>query len=306
MELGEAIAARECAGLVDGVRRLAAGRISALAAQLDGTIDTVTLVPGKMLRTRFAAAVQPPLSAVQPPLGREGDWSVLEIACAATELVHTASLCHDDVIDNALMRRAGPTLWRTTSASGAVLIGDLLLCEATGLLLELEGGAYVRAFVSKVREMCAAEARQELTRGREKPPEAECLRLARAKTGALFAFLGRVCGGEEETLRSALEEAGYRVGTAYQLADDLLDVFGSEEVAAKTLGTDARRRKFTLASAADERVVRGHITRLCGSALERLGPWPWARSGLERFFTVDLRPVFERFGGGLDQCLGVQ
>ena len=77
MELGEAIAARECAGLVDGVRRLAAGRISALAAQLDGTIDTVTLVPGKMLRTRLAAAVQPPLGAVQPsrgvvqpPLGR--------------------------------------------------------------------------------------------------------------------------------------------------------------------------------------------------------------------------------------------
>jgi geranylgeranyl pyrophosphate synthase len=130
--------------------------------------------------------------------------------------------------------------------------------------------------------------------------------LARAKTGALFAFLGRVCGGEEEALCSALEEAGYRVGTAYQLADDLLDVFGSEEVAAKTLGTDAGRCKFTLASATDEAVVRGHITRLCASALERLDPWPGARSGLERFFTADLRPVFKGFGRGLDQCLGVQ
>ncbi len=216
------------------------------------------LLPGKMLRTRMAARLSTRLTV---PV------ETLQHVCAAVELTHTASLCHDDVIDNALVRRGQPALWRASSRSGAVLLGDLLLCEAMGLLTGTDGGRLVRPFLAKLRETCAAEAEQELRlRGREVGRDV-CLRIARGKTGPLFAFVGLAAGGADAALSAALEEAGYRVGTAYQLADDLLDVEGCEEAAGKTLGTDVARRKFTLAQEPGPRPKRH--PRTGGGAVRR-------------------------------------
>lgn len=123
--------------LVFQVRRLVEERVAALPLPLDGHIRTAQLVPGKMLRTRFAAWL------AEYGLVTIGFRS-LTCACAATEMAHTASLCHDDVIDGGLLRRHRSALWRVTSASAAVLIGDVLLGEAMEVLLDTEEGRYIR------------------------------------------------------------------------------------------------------------------------------------------------------------------
>jgi len=278
--------------LTSAVRDALVGRASNAIRFAGDDGEAVSPACGKMLRTRFAAR----LTEARPGAI---DVRALGAACAAIELAHTASLYHDDVIDNAAVRRGVPTLWRSTSPSAAVLIGDLLLSEAMELVLEIEDGRLVRTFISKVKEVCTAEVEQELIlRGRELD-EQTCVRLARQKTGPLFAFLGIVCGGSDGRLRAALEEAGYAVGTAYQLTDDLVDCTGSEERTGKTLGTDALRRKFTLAHARGDakQRVRERVVRLCCGAVDGVRAWPDVAAGLERFLTGDLGPILERHVG---------
>ena len=274
---------------ISDVRSVIEHRVTgALSGQIDG-IDIAPLLPGKMLRARLAGRLLASLDG-------EAELESVRAACAAAELVHTASLCHDDVVDNSLIRRSLPTLWRTTSPSGAILIGDLLLCEAMSLLVETEKGRYLPAFISMVTQVVQAEAEQELVwRGKRVDAET-CLRLARGKTGPLFAFVARVCGGDEQALCAALEEAGYCVGAAYQLADDLLDLIGQEETAGKTLGTDHTREKWTLPEISQEgqRLTLERLCELCLSAVKSLEEYPKARQGLTEFLVEDVQPVLSR------------
>jgi hypothetical protein len=115
----------------------------------------------------------------------------------------------------------------------------------------------------------------------------------------LFAFAALVCGGDDPKLRGALEEAGYRIGTAYQLADDLLDVVGDEDVAGKTLGTDSARDKSTLSQgqAQPGRVIGKHTERLLSSALELLAPYPRQRQAIIDYLAEDLRPILSKHTG---------
>ncbi|MHC4507050.1 MAG: polyprenyl synthetase family protein [Planctomycetota bacterium] len=250
------------------------------------TGELAQLVPGKMLRTRLAARLV--ASRATPVACR-----TLGRVCAAVELVHTASLLHDDVIDNGILRRAHPAVWTTTSPSAAILVGDLLLCKSISLLADMEGGRYVGRFVSKVRELCTTEAEQELFLRGELVDTDTCLRLARGKTGPLFAFVGFASGGDTD-LAGALEEAGYRIGTAYQVFDDLVDVVGDEGEAKKTLRTDIARRKFTIA----QKTGGGQQEALdCVEDLCCVDKWPPARAGIETYIDRDLRPVFDRHLG---------
>ena len=247
-----------------------------------------------MLRARLAARLLP--NSPAPP------ESILASA-AAVEMVHAASLLHDDVMDGGEIRRETPTFWRSHGLSGAILAGDLLFCVAAELLASVEhGGGLVQRFAEKVREMCEAETEQEILLKGRRLPLGQCIDIARRKTGSLFAFIAGVCGGSQRDLVAALEESGYCVGTAYQIADDLIDVVGKGEVAGKTLGTDVRRRKFTVATVSDEgeRIVQEQIPELYASALECLEPWPSARRGLEDFLAGDLQPVLDRYFRHLD------
>jgi heptaprenyl diphosphate synthase len=231
---------------------------------------------GKMLRTRLASAL----------LGQnERSWpDGVDAACAAIELIHSASLFHDDVVDGATLRRGQPTLWSKSSQNSAILFGDILLCEALRLLTDSAARALLVPFLDKVREVCLAEAEQELELRGEQCDEATCVRIARGKTGPLFAFVAQACAGKDQALADALEEAGYRIGTAYQLADDLLDEIGSEPKTGKTLGTDRLRRKYTLAQGEGmaERVTL-HIQDLCDSAVRLLMRWPKPHAGLLQY-----------------------
>jgi heptaprenyl diphosphate synthase len=230
---------------------------------------------GKMLRTRFASC------ALEDS---DGKWPVgLEHACAAVELIHTASLFHDDVVDGATLRRGKPALWKVFSQNGAILIGDILFCEALSRLSRSPGSRFVGALLGKGREVCIAEAEQEIRLRGSVCDFATCLRIARGKTGPLFAFTGLACGDGNQAFSEAMEEAGYRIGTAYQLADDLIDESGDEIAAGKTLGTDRLRRKYTLAQEglAPSGRIEQEIFTLCESSLRLLLRWPAAQAGLQ-------------------------
>ena len=280
---------------VASVRKLVQLRAREAVSFSGAHVDVSLLMPGKMLRTRFAARLS---ECTVSRVSR----TALQAACAATELVHTASLCHDDVVDNALLRRARPAMWRTTGPSGAVLVGDLLLCSAMELLVHTESGRFLPAFIAKVREVVEAEAEQELLPLSTDADEATCLRLARAKTGPLFAFVASMCGGDDQALAGALEEAGYCIGTAYQLADDMLDLVGSEVKTGKTLGTDRGRGKCTLPQVGRNGLLtaRDQAGVLCRAALDALSAYPHARDALTQFFLTDLQPVFSQCGLELD------
>lgn len=274
---------------ISNVRSLVECRTANALSRCAGAVDTTTLIPGKMLRTRLAARV---CASVPEAVDQER----LQAVCAAVELVHTASLCHDDVVDNSLVRRSTPTLWRTSGQSVAILVGDLLLCEGLNLLIEADEGFYLPAFLAKLTEVVQAEAEQELLwRGKLVDPD-RCLQLARGKTGSLFGFVAQVCGGSDEALCAALEEAGYRIGTAYQLADDLVDLVGSEDAAGKTLGTDHVRGKYTIPESSHDphRITLEHVRGLCVSALELLEAYPDVHEALSEFLIHDIQPVLSR------------
>jgi geranylgeranyl pyrophosphate synthase len=245
---------------------------------------------GKMLRSRLALR-----------LGAAGGAPYTQVTrtAAVVEMIHAASLLHDDVIDRAQVRRGAPAVWVEKGIAGAVLLGDLLVSRAIGLMAETEGGRLVPLLVKQTAEMCDAVARQEiLLRGRT-PDWDTCVDIARRKTGSLFAFAACACGdGGDEALRTALLEAGYGAGTAYQLADDILDAYGDPVSAGKSLGTDAAGEKITAASS-----FRGNaafdptvfIDRLCESSARALAAWPSIQAAWQVFLGRDLRPSISRF-----------
>jgi geranylgeranyl diphosphate synthase type I len=283
--------------VVSETQRLVRDRLKKFVSASGLPMRWTQFMPGKMLRTRWAARLAESGALRVAP-------GTIARACAAIEMAHTASLCHDDVIDGGFLRRQQPTLWRVMGPTAAILIGDLLLCEAMELLESVEGGALVAAFTAKLREVCAAELEQDLgSRGKVLNEEA-CLRLARGKSGPFFAFIGYVCGGAQPELRAALESAGYQVGTLYQMADDLLDVVGGA-AAGKTLGTDAKQRKFTMPQMAPKGPARARarIRALRDAVLDDAEAWPPVRAALLQFFQRDLQPVFAQFDQRLGECM---
>jgi geranylgeranyl pyrophosphate synthase len=242
---------------------------------------------GKMLRSRLAYRIGP---ATRTPREELID------ACAAVEMVHAASLLHDDVIDGGMMRRGLPTFWIERGVSGAILLGDMLLFKALDITCSVhEDCRWTRKLVRMTGQVCQAESEQELLLRGRRPTWEQSVRIARYKTGALFAFSAYAAAGTDPGLQLALEEAGYLVGTCYQLADDILDTTGSEKESGKTLGTDETRDKITAASAAalcDVDPVE-RIQSYCATAEKRLLEWPEVTAAWRGYMEKDLAPTLE-------------
>jgi len=241
---------------------------------------------GKMLRTLL-------VQHLSNADGRHFDLEMLANACAAIELVHAATLFHDDVIDAGEIRRGEPSLWRQTSTSGSILIGDLYLCGAIDLLTRKGDAIQIARFIEKMRETCTAEIQQELVLRGTTLDRESCIRIARGKTGPLFGFGASLCSGPDVRLHDALEEVGYIIGTAYQLADDLIDEKGDPFLSSKTLGTDRLRRKYTLASdgVGNGNDLVGLVDSLCEKAVDLLLAWPEFHASLLAYLKQDFYPV---------------
>jgi octaprenyl-diphosphate synthase len=165
------------------------------------------------------------------------------------EMVHLATLVHDDVMDEAEIRRRRPTLAAQCGNSISVLVGDCLFAQAVRLAASFPTPEVCRAVAATTRIVCEGEILQNHYRWPFALSRREYLRVLRMKTAELFALscdLGAGLSGAAAAERAALRAYGLALGTAYQVYDDCLDLFGSEAAAGKSLGTDLAGGKVTL------------------------------------------------------------
>jgi octaprenyl-diphosphate synthase len=165
------------------------------------------------------------------------------------ELIHIATLVHDDIMDEAERRRAQPTLNARWGNSLSVLLGDCLFAHALNLSTNFENAEISRAIARAAREICSGEMIQTQRRFDLKLQVEDYLRIVEKKTGSLFAAAAELAALISEADSNVIETFktfGFQIGTAYQIYDDCLDLAGSEGATGKTLGTDLRKGKFTL------------------------------------------------------------
>jgi octaprenyl-diphosphate synthase len=165
------------------------------------------------------------------------------------ELIHVATLVHDDIVDEAEWRRAQPTLNARWGNSLSVLLGDWLFAHALNLSAKFEEVEVSRAIARAAREVCTGEIIQTQRRFDLHLGIEDYLRIIEMKTGSLFAVaadLGAMLGNAEPAARNSLKIFGQKIGTAYQIYDDCIDIAGTERLTGKTLGSDLRKGKLTL------------------------------------------------------------
>ncbi len=165
------------------------------------------------------------------------------------ELIHLATLVHDDIMDEAERRRSQPTVNARWGNSLSVLLGDVLFAHALNLATDFDDTRISRTIARTATEVCSGEMIQTQRRFDLQLSREDYFRIIGMKTGSLFACaaeLGAVISGAPEETVARLKSFGARIGTAYQIYDDCLDVAGSEAETGKTLGTDLRKGKLTL------------------------------------------------------------
>ncbi|MGA7905710.1 MAG: polyprenyl synthetase family protein, partial [Terrimicrobiaceae bacterium] len=165
------------------------------------------------------------------------------------EMMHVATLVHDDIMDGAELRRDQPTANAKWGSSISVLLGDCLFAHALRLATSFSNNAICRRIADAASEVCSGEIIQTQRRYDLKLSTTDYYRIIEMKTAALFAVaceLGAFISEASPTVIGALRNFGLRIGTAYQIYDDCLDFAGTEEETGKTLGTDIRKGKFTL------------------------------------------------------------
>ena len=165
------------------------------------------------------------------------------------ELIHIATLVHDDVMDEAERRRAQPTANARWGNSLSVLLGDCLFAHALTLSTNFENADIGRAIARTAATVCSGEMIQTQRRFDLNLTVQDYLRIVEMKTGSLFstaAELAALLSEAEPNVIETFKNFGIQVGTAYQIYDDCVDLAGSESVTGKTLGTDLRKGKFTL------------------------------------------------------------
>lgn len=171
-------------------------------------------------------------------------------AAAIVEMVHLATLVHDDILDGAGIRHNSATASARYGAHTAVLLGDALFAHALKLTADYPTVEVCRAVATASRDVCSGEICQTFARGDASLPLASYRRIIRMKTADLFAVscrLGAMFSGRDDPgYVAACAEFGSRLGVAYQIYDDIADFVGDEAKIGKTLGTDMACGKFTL------------------------------------------------------------
>lgn len=170
-------------------------------------------------------------------------------AATIIEMVHLATLVHDDVMDDAAMRRRRPTLAVQCGTATSVLLGDTLFAHALLLAASFPTPDVCRATAAATKVVCTGEIIQTHGSARLDMGRDEYFRILRMKTAELFALsceLGARLAGAGPEEQRALRDYGLALGTAYQVYDDCVDLFGDEARAGKSLGTDLLGGKLTL------------------------------------------------------------
>lgn len=207
---------------------------------VEGYVDYVCGSSGKRLRPALAL-----LSG-----GATGKITSSHVDLAVIlELIHIATLVHDDIMDGADLRREQPTANAKWGSAISVLLGDALLAHAMRLATNFSETEVVRRIADAAAEVCTGEIIQTQRRFDLKLTVQDYYRIVEMKTAALFAAAAELGAFLSETTPErigAMKQFGLKLGAAYQVYDDCLDLVGNEDEIGKTLGSDLRKGKLTL------------------------------------------------------------
>lgn len=203
--------------------------------------------------TRHLAAaggkrLRPALCLLTSFLGPNPGNEDAEVSAAVVELTHLATLYHDDVMDEAPMRRGVPSAQQLAGNSAAILAGDVLFAKASSLVAGL-GPEAVRLHAVTFERLCFGQLRETLGAPENVSARDNYINVLADKTGSLIAASARYgvnsSGGSPE-IAEAVAEFGEKVGVAFQLADDVIDIMSDGDVTGKTPGTDLREGVETM------------------------------------------------------------
>ena len=172
-----------------------------------------------------------------------------DMAAAVVETIHLATLVHDDVLDDAEIRRRGRTINALHGNEAAVILGDYLIASAFHLCSAIEDQGVALRVGAVTKTLCEGELLQLHHRDDFDLSEEDYYRIIERKTASLIelaAELGAALAGADERVRSALGRFGRWLGIAYQVRDDLLDLMGEQPIVGKDLGKDLDKGKMTL------------------------------------------------------------
>ena len=210
----------------------------------------VELIPeiGRYIQTGGGKRVRPALLLMCARLGGyQGERATLY--ASVVEFIHTATLVHDDMIDDSVVRRGREAVHSRWGNDITVLLGDYLYIKSMGMALTVDSIELVRLLCDVTLRMIEGELYQLTKAGDVDITEEEHLEIIRRKTAYLFggsAQIGGVLGDLPEEQQLALREYGFNLGIAFQLVDDLLDFTADEDVLGKPVGGDVREGKMTL------------------------------------------------------------
>jgi octaprenyl-diphosphate synthase len=235
---------KQIAEAVEPFRKKVAERLAAQTEEFDPQIAAFAqyalTAQGKQLRPML-------VSLSGNALGKLND-SHLTVA-VIIEMVHLATLVHDDILDEAQMRRGRLTMAANWGNEVSVLLGDCLFAHALKLAASFPTPEICRAVAAATNTVCAGEILQTCSRRDFNVTREHYFKMVAMKTGELFALscdLGAFLSKAAAARRESLRQYGMALGTAYQLYDDCVDVLGSESTAGKTLGADLAKGKLTL------------------------------------------------------------
>jgi octaprenyl-diphosphate synthase len=168
---------------------------------------------------------------------------------AVVEFIHTATLLHDDVVDESVLRRGNPTANEAFGNPASVLVGDFLYSRAFQMMVDAKDMRIMQVLADATNVIAEGEVMQLMNMHNASLDEASYLQVIRSKTAKLFeasARVGAILAGGNAAMETACADYGQALGTAFQVIDDVLDYAGHEETMGKNVGDDLREGKATL------------------------------------------------------------
>jgi heptaprenyl diphosphate synthase len=218
-----------------------------LASVIRSQVDLVTDMGSHLLRAG-GKRLRPALFLLCAKTGQTQTTTIMPVAIAI-ELIHMATLVHDDVIDNAATRRGLPTASARWGNHASVLSGDYLFAKAFSIIAGSSGNETLKLLTDSICEMCEGEIIQIKDSFNPYQTEEDYLRRIAQKTADFIAVscqLGAMAGGLSAADAKNLYQFGYAVGMAFQITDDILDVVASSEQVGKPVGNDLRQGVLTM------------------------------------------------------------
>jgi octaprenyl-diphosphate synthase len=243
-KLGQALTARDVFDLVkDDLERVE----KEISRESIASVDAITAI-GQYLQAAGGKRLRPSLLLLSSKLIGDGGESAIRLG-AVVEMIHAATLVHDDVIDAAQTRRGRPSTNMQWGNHTCVLAGDWLYMQAFHMALRERNFHILDLLIGLTQMMVEGELLQLERIGRINVTEADCMELVDRKTACLFsvcAKLGALVAGADSQTEERLGEYAWNLGMAFQLVDDVLDFTAREKTLGKPVGGDLREGKVTL------------------------------------------------------------